>query len=98
MANPGARKGDLMCWRRRPDGPWAIGIVTGVGQTIAVKELGKRAEEEPAFGDRLLICRTITDLPELRRRYKARTEPLATREDVRAFVIDHVPPEVAGRT
>lgn len=98
MAHPGSRKGDLMCWRRIRGGPWALGLVVSVGADVEVRELGKSTTELAAYGDRLLICRSITDLPGLRRRYKALSEPLRTREAVRDFVLPHVPPSLAKRT
>lgn len=94
MTHPGYRIGDLYAFRTTADGPWRLGLVCGVGSTVPVtiRELGRRGEFSPPREDRRLICRTITDLPELRRRYRAKSRPeLATEDELRAFVLPHTP-------
>lgn len=94
MAHPGYRIGDLYAFRTGADGPWHLGLVCGVGSTVPVtiRELGRRWEFSPPRQDRRLICRTITDLAELKRRYRLKSRPaLHTEDDVRAFVLPHTP-------
>lgn len=95
---PRPRLGDLATYQRLPEQGWRLGLVCGIGATVSVRELGQ-VKETPTHPDaRLLVCRTIIRKPTLVKRYAAAEKPFPNLDAVRAFVIDHVPPEVAQRS
>lgn len=98
MSGPRPQLGDLATYQALPEQGWRLGLVCGIGAEVVVRELGSYREQRTWPDARLLVCRTIVRKPTLVRRYKAAELPFPSLDAVRAFVIDHVPPEVARRT